>query len=443
MTTPNIILTPRRQAVPAGFESTLDVLVRVAAPDAPNEPESSAPARAPLHLALVIDRSGSMSGEPLDEAKNAAAFIIDHLSAGDRAALVVFDDKVHTLVPLSDMSHRAALHAAIAGIEAGGSTDLHGGWFAGAEALAPAATPKTISRVILLSDGGANHGLTDMAAITRQCTELAGTGVTTSTYGLGRNFNEALMIAMALAGQGNSYYGQTAADLMDPFREEFALLNALCARQLVVNVAAAPGVRAEVLNNYTQVPEGGWRLPDLAYGAEAWAFVRLTVSARDENLAPFDLLGATVNYQDVTGEAREAITASLTSKAVPAAVFATLTEDELVVRRAGEMDAARLQEQAREAAQRGDWDEVDAHLDQVRALGADNRWISGVVSELSSLSQVRDRALFSKEASYSSQRMRSRTTMRDESDDLSPVAPLYLRRKSSQGKAGPESNDSA
>jgi Ca-activated chloride channel family protein len=124
---------------------------------------------------------------------------------------------------------------------------------------------------------------------------------------------------------------------------------------------------------------------------------------------------------------------------VPAAVFATLAEDELVVRRAAEMDAAKLQEQARAAAQRDDWAGVDAALDKVRALGADNRWISGVVAELSSLSQVRDRALFSKEASYSAQRMQTRMTARNESDEPSPAAPLYLRRKSSQGKAGPGS----
>lgn len=435
MTTPSIILTPRRQAVPAGFESTLDVLVRVAAPDAP---ESAAPARAPLHLALVIDRSGSMSGEPLAEAKNAAAFVIDHLSLGDRAALIVFDDNVHTLMPLSDMSHRAAFRAAIAGIQSGGSTDLHGGWFAGAEALAPAATPKTISRVILLSDGCANKGLTEMGAITGQCTELAGTGVTTSTYGLGRNFNEALMIAMARAGHGNSYYGQRAADLMDPFREEFALLNALCARQLVLNVAAAPGFRAEILNDYPRSPQGGWRLPDLAHGAEAWAFVRLTVEPRAEDLPPFDLLSATVSYQDVSGEAREPITASLKLKALPAAVLATLPENELVVRRAGEMEAAKLQEQAREAAQRHDWASVDALLVNARALGADNRWISGVVAELTSLAEARDRTLFSKEASYGAVRMRQRMTTRDESDDVSLAEPLFLRRKSSQGKATPE-----
>jgi hypothetical protein len=69
--------------------------------------------------------------------------------------------------------------------------------------------------------------------------------VTTSTYGLGRGFNEELMVAMARAGHGNSYYGQTAEDLMDPFREELELLNALCAWRDWTGVAVCAASKAE------------------------------------------------------------------------------------------------------------------------------------------------------------------------------------------------------
>jgi len=104
--------------------------------------------------------------------------------------------------------------------------------------------------VILLSDGCANHGLLDHDQIYAQCAELARAGVSTSTYGLGHGFNEELMIGMARHGQGSSYYGQTADDLMDPFREEFELLNALCARRLRLEIAPAAGVKAKMLNDY-------------------------------------------------------------------------------------------------------------------------------------------------------------------------------------------------
>ena len=432
--TPSILFTPRRQAVPAGYDTTLEVLVRIAAPEAP----ATTVVRAPLHLAIVIDRSGSMSGLPLDEARKAAAFIIENLSANDRASIVTFEEKVEVVAPLSDMGQRTSLLAALRGIRSGGSTNLHGGWLAGAEALAHAAKPSVLSRVILLSDGCANRGLDDPAAIAKQCAEMASAGVTTSTYGLGEGFNEALMIAMARAGQGNSYYGQLATDLMDPFREEFALLNALCARQLVLTAQPAAGVKAELLNDYPLHPQGGLRLPDLPHGAEAWALLRLTVPAAVDMAPPLELVTARLDCQAVAGEPLAPQAATLQLPVVSSAVFGTLVEDELVKRRLGELEAAKLQEHAREAAQHGQWDKVDALLGQVVALGVDNPWVAGVTGELRALAKRRDQMTFMKEAAYSSTRMRGRMTALDEKAEILRSAPLFLRRKASQGKAEPD-----
>jgi Ca-activated chloride channel family protein len=435
---PQIILTPRRPAVLAGFESTFDVLVRVAAPDAPPIVGHS---RAPLHLALVIDRSGSMAGQPLEEAKKAAAFVINALMRDDRASLVTYDDAVDTQVPLRGADDRDTLLRAIARIESGGSTNLHGGWFAGAETLAPAVSRETISRVILLSDGCANKGLTDPEAINLQCAELARTGVTTSTYGLGRNFNEDLMIGMARAGLGNTYYGQTAEDLMDPFREEFALLNATCARRLELELAPAPGVQAEVLNDYPLTDEGNSQLPDLAYGGEAWALVRLTVPARPEGAIPAALLTAAIRYRDMAGEPRAVQPCALSLPAVPAAAYETLIQDPLVIRRASELEAARLLAQARVAARQRDWDKVQALLSIANKLGADNPWLKDVVRELQQLADRRDDAMFAKEGAYSSRRMTTRLAPAAEGLTPGQEKASYLRRKSAQGKQQPGSAD--
>ena len=282
MTTPTLIITPRRPALLAGHDNELDVLVRVQAPDAPAE----LPQRAPLHLALVIDRSGSMSGQPLDEAKRCAEFVMDGLQPTDRLSVVAYDNEVRTLVPTTPLHDKESVRRAIRAIDSGGSTDLHGGWFRGAETLAPHATDGTTSRVILLSDGCANHGLVEPDQIYAQCADFARAGVSTSTYGLGDGFNEELMIGMARHGQGSSYYGRTAEDLMDPFREEFELLNALCAKRLRLSVEPAPGVKAKVLNDYVLTDNEGWALPDLAFGGEAWAVVRLRVPSPTPPSAP-------------------------------------------------------------------------------------------------------------------------------------------------------------
>ena len=439
MNTPKLIVTPRRPAILADFPATVDVLVRVQAPDLP---AGIPAARTPLHLALVIDRSGSMAGQPLAEARRAAAFVVDGLAPHDRASLVVYDAAVDTLVPLTGMAGKSTLQRAIAAIESGGNTNLHGGWTGGAQTLAPATSAGIVSRVILLSDGCANHGLTNPESIYAQCRELAAAGVTTSTYGLGRSFNEDLMIGMARAGQGNTYYGQTAEDLMDPFREELALLNALCARRLVLEVHTAEGVGAEILNGYTPVGDAGWQLPDLAYGGEAWALVRLTVPRRAASADPVTLMSAGVRYFDLSGEPRALQSVTLALPAVAAGAYDALLEDELVARRAGELEAARLQREARAAAQRGDWASVDQLVARTRVLGETNPWLGDVARELEALALRRDDVLFAKEASYSADRMSTRLAPTVESLDRSAPHAAFLRRKSAQGRAEPDATDS-
>lgn len=436
MTTPTMIITARRPALLAGHDNEVDVLVRVQAPDAPAE----RPLRNALHLALVIDRSGSMSGQPLDEAKRCAEFVLDGLQTTDRLSVVVYDNEVQTLVPTTLLHDKEQARQAIRGIDSGGSTDLHGGWLRGAETLAPHTKENVTSRVILLSDGCANHGLTDHDQIYAQCADLARAGVTTSTYGLGRSFNEELMIGMARHGQGSSYYGQTAIDLMDPFREEFELLNAMCARRLRLEIAPAAGVKATMLNDYVAEGDYAWLLPNLAFGGEAWAVIRLRVpspasagAGHDESLP---LCSFSIRYTTLDGEPRDVQPMSLALPALPASAFGAIAEDELVARRAGELEAAYLQTKARTAARRGDWTGVAAALKKAERVAENNPWVAESVNELRELAARKDEVMFSKESAFSSQRMSTRLASRVESASLHGVAPaaLYLRRKSNQGK---------
>jgi Ca-activated chloride channel family protein len=437
---PQLIVTPRRPALLAKHPNTLDVLVRVQAPDAP---PTVAP-RHPLHLALVVDRSGSMSGRPLAEARRCAEFVLDGLQPDDRLALVVYDEQVDLLVPATRVADsREVLRRAIKGIESGGSTNLQGGWRRGVEALQPHVRPESVSRVILLSDGCANAGLCDPQAIFAQCREFASLGVGTSTYGLGQGFNEDLMIGMGRAGHGTAYYGQTADDLMDPFREEFDLLNALCARRLQLEVTAAPGVRIKLLNDYAPNGDGSWHLPDLAYAGEAWAVLRLKVAAPalpespDPQDALRELLAVSLRYVGIDGEPRAIQPQSLALPVLPASAFNAISEDELVVRRCGELEAAELQQKARLSAMRGDWEAVMALLQRAERLGAENPWIAAALVELRKLAERRDDVMFAKESAFSSMRMSNRLAARDESADVFDSPASYLRRKSNQGKGEP------
>jgi Ca-activated chloride channel family protein len=382
-----------------------------------------------------------MAGEPLDHAKRCAEFMLDGLRPTDRLAIVSFDHRVETLSPATLLSEQADPRRAIRGIASGGNTNLHGGWLQGAETLAPHTSRDAISRVILLSDGNANAGLCDVPSIFEQCAELARSGVTTSTYGLGRMFNEDLMIGMAKHGQGHSYYGSAASDLMDPFREEFALLDATCARRVKLEVDAGDDVVATMLNDYIVDASGAqgsaWSLPDLAYGGEAWAVLRLKIARRCvDATAAVTLLTVRIRYVGLDGEPRAIDAESLRLPTLPASAFHAIADDELVARRVGEVEAARLQQQARDAARRGEWVQAGSLLERAARAADDNPWVRESLEELRSLADRKDCAMFAKESAFQSHRMQTRLAAHDESADSHRLANVlaYLRRKTNQGK---------
>ena len=270
MTQPTLLFSPRTNAISAQG-GVLDVLVRVQAPDQPEQAKATV---TPKRLALVVDRSGSMNGEPLTEALRCVTHIADCLTPSDQLSVVVYDDKVDVLLPMTAMKSPTAVRQLVANIQSGGSTDLFAGWEAGAKQL-EGGVVSTISRVILLSDGQANRGLCEISEIEKHCNAMLARGVSTTTVGLGRGFNEDLMIAMARVGGGQQYYGQTADDLFDSFDEEFQLLQALCLRSLDLKLIPAPGVILEPLGLVQQNLDGSYRLSDLAWGAECWLMLRL------------------------------------------------------------------------------------------------------------------------------------------------------------------------
>jgi Ca-activated chloride channel family protein len=337
------------------------------------------------------------------------------------------------------MVDKAAFHTAIDSVHSRGWTNLHGGWLKGAELMAAVTRADTVTRILLLSDGQANKGVTDVDIIAKQCTELASVGVTTSTYGLGRNFNEDLMIRMANAGRGNSYYGETATDLRDPFAEEFDLLAALCAKQVRLRVDVPAAVSMAVLNKFSQTPDGAWSMPDLAYEGESWAVLRLTVPktlAGAGDGAPVALGSVSVSYADLDGNLQKLAPAMISLPSLLPVAFGAVAEDPVVIRRVQELEAATIQDRAQQAARAGDWPEVRRVLQKARENAKDNEWLGRVADKLEKLADEADQATFSKEAMYASRKMRSRLAgLAEEDSPAAPAAAAYLRRKSEQGKA--------
>ena len=437
MTQPTFLLSPLKSAILAQG-GAIDVMVRVQAPD---QPEGSKAKITPKRLSLVVDRSGSMSGQPLYEALKCVGHIAACMTPLDRISVVVYDDTINVLMPLGPITSPDAINRLLATVDSGGSTNLFGGWESGAQQL-EAGSDGSISRVILLSDGQANQGLVEIDAIEKHCREWLAKGVSTTTVGLGRGFNEDLMIAMARAGGGQQYYGQTASDLFDSFDEELSLLQALCVRQLSLKLIPAAGVIIEPLGIVDQNPDGTYHLSDLAWGAESWMAVRLHISPTAAGQTR-DLLAATVEGKTLDGQQITVHAAMLSLFAMEQTAFDALPSDEVVHRRLQEVEFAKSSLDLARLVNAGNVVAARALVADLERRFGQHPWLKAKLGRLRELAD-RDPDMMSKEVRFNSRKMSRRLVAREESvfsvDETSFVMPAFLRKKSEEGKGreGPD-----
>jgi len=235
---------PDRTLIRAVGSSVRYIRVSLTAP-----PSTSRPKRWPVHLALVLDRSGSMGGRKIALARDAVAQTLRLLGPDDQFALVVYDNEVSLLsasVSATPEAKQRALEL-LARVDARGSTDLSGGWLQGTEQLLKTPSADAIGICFLLSDGLANHGITDRAQLVSMAGDLQARGVCTSTFGVGNDFDEGLLRAMAEASSGNFHYIEAPEQIPELLTRELGEKLEVVARDVALEVALAPGVSAEPL----------------------------------------------------------------------------------------------------------------------------------------------------------------------------------------------------
>jgi Ca-activated chloride channel family protein len=254
----NLIARQDRRYIRPTDHSHRFVLATVVAP-----PSTRVRERAPVNLAFVLDRSGSMSGGKLDLAKRAAHEAIERLDDRDRFSIVTYDDHIDVVAESRQATAEARrdAHARLSAIEPRGSTDLAGGWFRGCEQVALHLRPETIDRVLLLTDGLANVGITDHDELGRHAAELRARVVSTTTFGVGNDFDEALLQSMADAGGGHFYYIADARQIRDHIASEVGETLEVTARDAVLEVIAGEGIRVEPITPHPLLPRGDrWRV---------------------------------------------------------------------------------------------------------------------------------------------------------------------------------------
>ncbi|MDL2314324.1 VWA domain-containing protein [Desulfovibrio sp. OttesenSCG-928-C14] len=291
-------------ALEPGKTVEIDVLVSIKAP------EVMVSKRAPVAVSLVIDRSGSMGeAKKISYARQAGQTLVRSLESDDLFALTIYDDKVEVLYPLGKIRNRDQVLKLIEGIHPRGWTFLSGGLEKGIEQLASVKTEGPC-RVILLSDGLANSGVTQGELVAAIGAKAKAKGIAVSTIGLGLDFDENLMQQLAQRGGGQYYYIADSEALPSVFKDELNLIANSFTKDVRVIYAQGKGIEEAKVYGYSTQAQGGEThidMSDLGSGEERQVMLRLKVKA-DAASGARDLGALKLAYvNQLNGESEEVL----------------------------------------------------------------------------------------------------------------------------------------
>jgi Ca-activated chloride channel family protein len=262
--------------------------------------------RAPMNLAVVLDRSGSMQGAKIEKARQAACVAVDSLADNDFFSLVTFDNATDVLIAperVGGSRNRDELKSRIDRIRPGGGTAIHAGVTLGAQQVRRNLAREFVNRVILLSDGIANVGpsrTSDLADLGR---ELRRDGLAVTTIGLGDDYNEDLMTALAEASNANYYYVRDAEKLPGIFAEELGGARSLVARSVTIRIRVPEGVRLKEIIGRPEIECRG-RTVDITlpeyFGGDKRRFLARCV-VEEKTSAPLEVATVDLQYEKAEG----------------------------------------------------------------------------------------------------------------------------------------------
>lgn len=349
-----------RLYLPENLDGAAYLQVNLAAAPAPASEQ-----RVPVNAVLILDRSGSMSGVKMVRAREAARALVQALGPEDRLAIVEFSSVASVLVESTAMTPQARSRAleAIQAMEPMGGTNMSAGFSLAAPQLAQGAARGRVDKVFLASDGRANEGISDRGALLRLARrELA--GATLSTFGIGDDYDEDLMSALAAQAGGRARYIDSPEILPGAFRAELNRASSLVARDVRIRVTGLSGASVQGVLGFE--PEGGWvRLPDFAAGEERNVFVKLSLP---RGKGALDLASVDLAFQGANGATESARTLARATFTADAALLALPPTAAAAAGAKAEM--AQLADQAARLRERGDRQEATARLGALNRVAA-------------------------------------------------------------------------
>ena len=425
MQTPAICVHLSKPAACTDDSVIIHVLVQIVPPLPTVQVE-----RPPLNLGLVLDRSGSMAGESkLLNAIKAAVFAVQQLLPTDRVSVTLYDDKIETPVPSTLATNKGAIITALENTSPRGSTDLYGGWLNGMHQVRKYVMKNGVNRVLLLSDGQANHGVTDPNQIAKGVADVVKQGISTSTIGVGTDYNEHLMYQMTQAGGGNYFFVNNPEGFQAIFQTELHGLMNMMGKNVSLGISGSEGVTViDQLNDYGKLPTGNYKLPEMVAEMPIVSVFSLKVAPRSHAGI---LCSIRLAWDDPATGTRESRTTQVSmDPPVALANWNALPGDPEAIQQAGLLINARAQREFSLAVETGDFEKAKRLLSQNLELLGGLPPSPEIQDEIDYEQQTMQ--LLESDALHAKKRGHYRSTARQRN--------LLSRMKDSTDKAPPESN---
>ncbi len=348
----------------------VSVLIELEAPDAPVVD------RARSALQIVLDRSGSMNGAPLDGAKKALADVIARLDPQDVFGVVTFDDHAEVAVPAGPLSDKQQATQLVDTIFAGGMTDLSSGYLRGLQELRRAAKASKIrgGTVLVVSDGHVNSGICEVDELASLTSKAASDGIVTSTLGYGAGYDETLLSAIARSGNGNHVFAENPDAAGSAISGEVEGLLSKAVQAVTLTVRFVPEVQLSLYNDLPahQVADGevSIELGDL-YGSEARKLLLKLAVDGMSGLGVAQIAELELRYVESATLTEHTVTLPVTVNVVPGDETAGRVPDPVVQSEKLYQEGQAAKLRASQAYESGDLDAGASYLlDSQQLLGS-------------------------------------------------------------------------
>jgi Ca-activated chloride channel homolog len=311
----------------------------------------------PVDLVVVLDRSGSMGGQKIADARNAVVQLINYMGRDDRMAIITYSNGVEMLSPLVGLGggQREYLSRLVRQVAVGGGTNLGGGLQMGINTLMQHESSNRQRRVMLISDGLANQGITSPRDLGQMAARATEWGVGVSTVGVGYDFNEVLMTTIADYGAGNYYFLENPQAFAEVFKKEFEATRNIVAGNTELRIQLKDGVQLIDAGGYPINMMGNVaviRLGDLLAGQQRKIYLTYRIPTNHPH--SYELGDMEINYRhngeqlQVAGDQRFKVDCVEDKKAVIASIDKEVWSEQIV-----KEDFSRLKDTVANAVRSG------------------------------------------------------------------------------------------